>query len=73
MYRSQSTNCLELRYNFEVHLTLFNDRPSGATEAAFERFTRERVLERLREIDARARKRGLDALDSSDPLVSIGV
>jgi glucose-6-phosphate isomerase len=56
-----------------VHLALYNDRNGGATEAHFKRFTKERVLERLREIDARARKGGLRALDASDPLVSIGV
>ena len=56
-----------------MHLALFNDRPSGATTACFERFTRERVLERLHEIDARAQKGGLAALDPSDPLVAIGV
>ena len=32
----QSTNCSELRYNFEVHLALYNDRPAGATESCFE-------------------------------------
>jgi glucose-6-phosphate isomerase len=52
---------------------LYNDRSGGATEAYFKRFSKERALERLREIDARARKGGLQALDASDPLVSIGV
>lgn len=56
-----------------MQLTLFNDRPSGSTEACFARFSQERVLERLREIDVKARKRGLAALDPSDPLVAIGV
>jgi len=56
-----------------VHLALFNDRPAGATQASFERFTKERVLERLRDIDARVRKGGLEALDAFDPLVGIGV
>ena len=69
----QSTNCSELRYNFEVNLGLFNDWPAGATQSHFERFTKERVLERLREIDAHARKGGLRALDAADPLVGIGV
>ena len=53
-----------------MRLALFNDHLS---ETYFERFTAERVLERLRTIDRRARKRGLAALDSSDPLVAIGV
>src|SRR5262249_35552708 len=70
---SQSTNCSELRYNFEVHLAIFNERPEGATETHFERFTKDNILERLREIDQRARNGGLRALDASDPLVAIGV
>src|SRR5262249_13817757 len=73
MERTRSTNCSELRYNFEVHLAFFNDRPAGASHACFERFTKVRVLERLREIDLRARTHGIEALDSSDPLVGIGV
>jgi glucose-6-phosphate isomerase len=56
-----------------VHLALFNDRPTGATQSHFERFTKERVLEKLHDIDARARQGGLGALDAADPLVSIGV
>ncbi len=52
---------------------MFNDRPAGATQTCFERFTKERVLEKLRDIDAIARKGGLAALDASDPLVAIGV
>jgi glucose-6-phosphate isomerase len=56
-----------------MHLALYNDRPAGATDARFERFTKERILERLREIDARSRNGGLAALDASDPLVAIGV
>jgi glucose-6-phosphate isomerase len=56
-----------------VQLALYNDRASGSTASCFERFTKERVLERLREIDARARQGGLAALDASDPLVAIGV
>ena len=56
-----------------MHLALFNDRLAGATQTCFERFTRERVLEKLRDIDARARKSGLLALNASDPLTGIGV
>lgn len=56
-----------------MHLALFNDRPTGATGAHFERFARERILPKLREIDARERAGGLAALDASDPLVAIGV
>ena len=52
---------------------MFNDRPAGATQTCFERFTKERVLDTLRDIDARVRKGGLEALDASDPLVGIGV
>lgn len=53
-----------------MHLALFNDRPSGSTTSCFERFTRERVLERLHEIDEQWRR---GSIDSSDPLVAIGV
>jgi glucose-6-phosphate isomerase len=56
-----------------VQLALFNDRASSSTASNFEKFTKEKVLERLRDIDARARQGGLAALDASDPLVSIGV
>jgi glucose-6-phosphate isomerase len=56
-----------------VHLAFFNDRPAGATQTHFERFTKDRILERLREIDRLARNGGLRALDASDPLVAIGV
>ncbi len=52
---------------------MYNDRDASATEEHFAKFSKESVLERLREIDARARKGGLQALDASDPLVSIGV
>jgi glucose-6-phosphate isomerase len=53
-----------------VNLALFNDTQS---QKFHERFTKERVLERLREIDARAARGGLAALDASDPLTAIGV
>ncbi len=56
-----------------MQLALYNDRDSASTAAHFERFAKENVLERLRDIDAVARKGGLAALDASDPLVSIGV
>jgi glucose-6-phosphate isomerase len=52
---------------------LYNDRPVGATQTSFERLTKERVLEKLRDIDTSARQGGLQALNSSDPLVGIGV
>jgi glucose-6-phosphate isomerase len=56
-----------------VHLAFYNDSVSSAAERYFARFSKERILERLREIDAQARKAGLQSLDASDPLVSIGV
>ncbi|MBI1790702.1 MAG: hypothetical protein HYR60_24495 [Acidobacteria bacterium] len=55
-----------------MQLSLFHDTPA-ATDAHFHRFSREKVLERLREIDGRARSGGLSALDATDPLVEIGV
>ncbi|HTM51619.1 MAG TPA: hypothetical protein VL285_23150 [Bryobacteraceae bacterium] len=56
-----------------MHLALFHDRPAGATQNHFEQFTKNRVLEQLRDLDTRARTKGLAALDSSQPLVRIGV
>lgn len=62
-----------LRYNVVVHLSVFRDQPSGSTDKLFQRFTDERVLERLRQIDTLAREGGLAALDPrSDPLIGIG-
>ncbi|MGH9718877.1 MAG: hypothetical protein ACRD8O_01575, partial [Bryobacteraceae bacterium] len=55
-----------------LQLTTHHDLP--ATDAYLERFLKEKVLQRIRAIDARYREGGLRALDSaSDPLVAIGV
>jgi glucose-6-phosphate isomerase len=57
-----------------VHLSFFNDHPRGATDSHFARFQRERVLERLQELDQRARRKGLAALHADqDPLIRIGM
>jgi glucose-6-phosphate isomerase len=56
-----------------VQLAFYNDRASSSTNSNFEKFANEKVLERLREIDARARQGGLAALDAADPLIAIGV
>jgi len=54
-----------------VLLSLFHDTPSS--EAAFARFRKERVLERLRALDARIRRDGLAGLDPcKDFLAAIG-
>jgi glucose-6-phosphate isomerase len=59
-------------YNVRVQLTLSNDRPSCAELAA--RFGREKVLRKLEAIDAKARRKGLHALDARrNLLVSIGM
>ena len=53
-----------------MRLSLYN---AGSTETAFNRFTAEKVLDRLRAMDARARAGGLAALRlADDPLVAIG-
>ena len=55
-------------------LSLFHDHPAGATAQCLERFQNERVLERLRAIDARARRDGLAALDpADDSLIGLGM
>jgi len=55
-------------------LTLANDSPEGCSEAHYFRFQNERVLERLRALDARVRSEGLAALDpASDPLIGLGM
>ncbi len=57
-------------YNGGLRLSLYN---SGSTETAFNRFIAEKVLDRLRALDARARAGGLAALrPADDPLVAIG-
>ncbi len=57
-----------------MHLSFFNDLPRGSSEACFERFRRERVLERLRALDKKARQKGLAALDPArEPLIRIGM
>lgn len=55
-------------------LSLLNDSPDGLSDAHFTRFEQERVLERLRRLDERARSEGLAALHPrQDPLISIGM
>lgn len=55
-------------------MSISNDRPEGCSQSHFARFQRERVLERLRALDARAQREGLGALDpAQDPLISIGM
>jgi glucose-6-phosphate isomerase len=54
-----------------VHLTLFNDKPSSAAVA--EEFENQRILEKLKAIDSKAHRKGLDALDpEKNVLVRIG-
>lgn len=54
-----------------MHLSLFHDSPSSEPYAA--RFRKERVLERLRELDDRICRHGLGSLDpKKDLLVAIG-
>lgn len=55
-------------------LSLSNDSPSGQTDRHFSRFRKEKVLERLRAVDARARKEDLSTLvPGSDSLIPIGM
>jgi glucose-6-phosphate isomerase len=55
-----------------VLLTLHNDKPSSTSVA--EDFQRQNVLEKLKSVDTRARRKGLDALDASrHPLIRIGM
>lgn len=57
-----------------MHLSLFNDLPDGSSAKHFDRFTQDRVLERLRALDERARRRGLAGLNPErDLLVRIGM
>ncbi len=55
-------------------LSLFNDFPAGRSDAHFQKFQKERVLERLKTLDARARRDGLAALDpAQEPLIALGM
>jgi len=55
-----------------VLLTLHNDKPSST--AAADGFQQQNVLEKLKSLDARARRKGLDSLDPArNPLVRIGM
>lgn len=55
-----------------VLLTLHNDKPSSTTVQ--ENFQKQNVLEKLRSIDARARRKGLESLDASkSALIRIGM
>lgn len=55
-------------------LSTFHDHPSGCSQQHFDRFVNEDILERLRALDARVRRDGLNSLDpSSDPLIPIGM
>ena len=55
-------------------LNLYNDRPAGCSDGHFDRFIREKVLERLRALDTRARREGLARLDpAGDPLIGLGM
>jgi glucose-6-phosphate isomerase len=57
-----------------VLLALYHDHPAGASQSCYQRFRSEKVFERLRAIDERARREGLGALDpASDPLIPIGM
>lgn len=53
-------------------LTLHNDKPPSTSAA--EGFQQQNVLEKLKSLDARARRKGLDSLDPArNPLVRIGM
>lgn len=57
-----------------MRLSLANDHPKGRSEDLFARFRTERVLERLRALDERARREGLQALHADqDLLIRIGM
>jgi len=55
------------RSNIGLKLYRFPHNPD------FDRLIDERALERVRELDRKARKEGLDKLDSKDPLVQLGM
>ena len=53
-------------------LSLYHDKPSS-TQAA-ETFVKQNVLERLKVLDSRARRKGLDSIDPSrNPLIGLGM
>lgn len=55
-------------------LSFANDLPEGASGSYSARFENERILERLRNLDQRARQDGLASLDpNEDPLIPIGM
>lgn len=55
-----------------MQVTLFNDRPTSAHWAI--RFAEERVLGKLRALDAKARRKGLAGLEAGrNPLIAIGM
>jgi glucose-6-phosphate isomerase len=55
-----------------VLLSLYHDKPSS-TQAA-ETFVKQNVLERLKVLDSRARRKGLDSIDPSrNPLIGLGM
>jgi hypothetical protein len=57
-----------------VLLSLSNDLPEGSSDAHYCRFQDERVLERLRMLDALVRHKGLEALEpSAEPLIGLGM
>jgi glucose-6-phosphate isomerase len=56
-----------------VLLSLSNGSPQVLSESQFEKFAKERVLERLKTLDTLARRKGLAAVDSDDPLARIGM
>lgn len=57
-----------------MHLSLFNDLPQGASQQYFDKFSKERVLERLRALDERVRRQGLAGLaPERDLLVRVGM
>src|SRR5436305_2051391 len=55
----------------DVLLTLYNDKPSSAAPA--ENFQTQNILEKLKVLDARARRKGLDSLDpAKNGLIPLG-
>ncbi len=52
-----------------MRLSLFNDLPGAPSQEYFERFQRERVFERLRALDDRVRREGLQGLHADDDLL----
>ncbi|MGE5644307.1 MAG: hypothetical protein ACM336_00810 [Acidobacteriota bacterium] len=52
-------------------LSLSNDSPQ--TDCYYQKFITEKVLERLKSLDALARREGLAAVDARDPLARIGM